>query len=153
MATDSSPGGHEKRSQATAPELPASLSSMTLARWIDQSPAALLVADAPDVRISVANAAARRIRGETPLALFGLPPELHTRHWRWCQPDGSWFPPEELPLARAVLRGESTTDVDLILRRDDGEERWVVASAVPLRDADSRITGGIMTFADMTPWR
>ena len=60
------------------------------------------------------------------------------------------YPTEELPLTRAV-RGESSDDVELLVRnseRTDGV--YVSVNGRPLRDDTDRIRGGVITLRDVT---
>lgn len=115
-----------------------------------QSSAGILIADAPDVTIRWANAAAFGIRGETDKPLTGIDVSQHTANWQTFRPDRTPYPPEELPLSRAVLHGETTRDELVIIRDAEGEDRWVSVNAAPVRDLAGRITSGIVIFADIT---
>ena len=117
---------------------------------IDQSASGILVADAPDVRIRIVNAAALEIRGVAEASLTGIPVELHASNWRTFYPDGSIYHPEDLPLSRAVLHGEEVRNTEVIIRRQDGEDRWVLANAAPVRDTEQNVVGGIVVFSDIT---
>lgn len=60
------------------------------------------------------------------------------------------YPTEKLPLTRAV-RGESSDDVELLVRnseRPDGV--YVSVNGRPLRDDTNRIRGGVITLRDVT---
>ena len=117
---------------------------------IEQSSAGILIADAPDVTIRVANAAALGIRGYSKAALNGIPAELHPGNWQVFHPDGTIFAPEDLPLSRAVLRGEVSRNVEAIIRRPDGGERWVLTNAAPVRNSQGEIAAGVVVFTDIT---
>ena len=121
-----------------------------LSAAIEQSPAGILIADAPDVKIRIANRAALGIRGETSLSLTDIPLELHPRNWEAYHPDGTPYMPEDLPLSRAVLKGETSRNVDVIIRRQNGEDRWVLGNAAPVRNAKGEIIAGIVVFPDIT---
>ena len=120
---------------------------------IEHSPAGILIADAPDVRIRVANSAALGIRGDSNQPLTDIPVELHPQHWQTFHPDGTPFAPEALPLSRAVLKGETTQNVEAVIRRPDGEDRYVLANAAPVRNADGDIVAGVVVFPDITERR
>jgi len=122
----------------------------TLEAAIEQSPAGIIIADAPDVTIRVANSAALGIRGETRTQLTEIPVDLHPKNWQTYYPDGAPYNPEDLPLSRAVLNGEISHDVEVIIRRPDGEDRWVSANAAPVRNADGETVAGIVVFPDVT---
>jgi PAS domain S-box-containing protein len=117
---------------------------------IEQTPAGVLVADAADGRIRIANAAALGIRGETPEPLTDIPIELHPERWRTFYPDGREYAAEDLPLSRAILQGETSRDVEVVIQRESGEGRWVSANAAPVRDAEGEIVAGVVVFPDIT---
>jgi len=117
---------------------------------VEQTPAGILIADAPDVRIRIANSAALGIRGGTADSLTDIPAELHPERWQTFHPDGAVFRPEDLPLSRAILEGRESKNVEVVIRRADGEERWVLANAAPVRDADGEIVAGVVVFPDIT---
>jgi PAS domain S-box-containing protein len=117
---------------------------------IEQTPAGVIVADAPDVKIRLANAAALGIRGEMPEPLTDIPVSLHPSRWQTFYPDGTPHAAEDLPLSRAILAGETSRGVEVIIRRESGEDRWVWANAAPVRDAGGGIIAGVVVFLDIT---
>jgi len=120
---------------------------------VEQSPAGILIADAPDVRIRVANSAALGIRGKTDETLTNIPVDHHPQSWQTRYPDGSLYRPEDLPLSRAVLEGVTSQNVEVIIRRSDGEDRWVLANASPVRNDSGEVIAGLVVFADITERR
>ncbi len=60
------------------------------------------------------------------------------------------YPPEQLPLARAVRGQESL--YELIFIRHAGQPRgvWISVSGRPFYDASGEIAGGVVTFRDVT---
>ena len=117
---------------------------------VAQSPSGILIADAPDVKIRMANPAAFNIRGGSQRTLTGIDVEKHSAKWQTFRTDGSPYPPEQLPLSRAVLLGEVVHNEEAIIRDEDGNDHWVSANAAPIRDAAGRITAGIVIFHDIT---
>ncbi len=117
---------------------------------VAQSPSGILIADAPDVTIRMANPAAFGIRGETDRPLTNIEVEQHASNWQTFRPDGAPYPPEELPLSRAVLKGEITRNEEVIIRDEFGADHWVSANAAPIRDSEGCITAGIVIFHDIT---
>ncbi|MGD8453896.1 MAG: ATP-binding protein [Phycisphaerae bacterium] len=117
---------------------------------IEQSPAGVVVAQAPDGQICLANSAALEIRGAEASLVTNIPASLHAERWQLYHADGRPCPPEEQPLLRAVLHGETNRNVELRIRRDNGEDRWVLANAAPVRDARGRIVAGVVVFTDVT---
>ncbi len=117
---------------------------------VAQSPAGILIADAPDVTIRLANSAAFGIRGGDKGILTSIDVSEHAMKWQTYYPDGSIYAPEDLPLSRAVLNGEVTRDEELIIRNDKNNDRWVSANAAPIKDSEGNVTAGIVVFNDIT---
>ncbi|MFZ5573422.1 MAG: PAS domain S-box protein [Thermodesulfobacteriota bacterium] len=117
---------------------------------IEHSPAGIIVADAPDVKIRIANSAALGIRQGSSQALTDIPVELHPDRWVVYHPDGTPLKPEELPLTQAVLHGRTLRNMEIILQRPDGSKRWVLANAAPITNAVGKIIAGIVVFPDIT---
>jgi len=117
---------------------------------INQSPSGILIADAPDARIRFANPAALHIRGLSGDHLTEIDVSEHSLRWRTLYPDGRPYDPEDLPLSRAVFRGETSRGVEVIIRSDSGEEHLVSANAAPIRDSEGVIRAGILVFHDIT---
>lgn len=120
---------------------------------IEQTPAGIIIADAPDVKIRLANSAALGIRGETTKQMTDIPVELHSEHWQTFHSDRTPYKPEDLPLSQAVLYGKTSKNVDIIIRRHNDEERWVLANAAPVRNAEGKIIAGIVVFPDITEFK
>ncbi len=117
---------------------------------IAQSPSGILIADAPDVTIRMANPAAFGIRGGKSEILTGIDVQQHTAKWQTYYLDGTPYKPENLPLSRAVLDGETVHNEEVIIRDDEGTDHIVSANAAPIRDDRGRITAGIVVFHDVT---
>ena len=117
---------------------------------IAQSPSGILIADAPDVTIRMANKAALDIRGANSGLITGIDFTKHAAAWQTFRLDGSPYPSEELPLSRAVLKGKVTEDEELIIRDDTGNKKWVKVNAAPIYDEQGQITAGIVIFHDIT---
>jgi PAS domain S-box-containing protein len=111
----------------------------------DTIPAGVLMSDARG-EIVLSNAVANELLGGTITGTAYGPAGRYTLH----RPDGSPFPPSDLPLVRAIEKGETTSDVTILVRYASGVERVVLAAGTPRRDPDGRITGAIAVFQDIT---
>ncbi len=98
-------------------------------------------------RITFVNEAARSIHG---VAELDVDPGQYTEVYHLLTEAGEPYPPEELPLARAVLRGETVNDARWRIRRPDGTEALAVGSARPVVDAAGHQTGAVLTVRDET---
>jgi PAS domain S-box-containing protein len=117
---------------------------------LDLLPDAVVVCDSTPAYL-ICNAAARQILGEDVAGLpiqFGgdtLLPGLQI-----LQGDGSLCPAEEMPLSRALLRGESVLGEQLLVRARNGRETPVLASSVPLHGDNGSVTGAVLVFQDIS---
>ena len=115
-----------------------------------QSPSGIVIADAPDVTIRLANQAALGVRGGDQSILTGIDMAQHAANWQTYRPDGSPYPSEQLPLSRAVLQGETVQNEEVIVRDVEGTDHWITVNAAPIRDAEGRVSAGIAIFNDIT---
>jgi PAS domain S-box-containing protein len=117
---------------------------------IEQTPAGIIIADAPDVTIRTANSAAMEILGEASGTLMDNPVASHPHCYQAYRLDGTLFNADELPLSQAVLHGKVSRNVDIIARRQDDDERWVSANAAPIYNNKGEIVAGVVVFSDIT---
>ena len=99
-------------------------------------------------RFLIFNAAAERIIGQTPVEM-GLAD--WPRHFGFFLPDGQTpFPPEQLPLRRAI-RGESVDEAEVYIRNPArGGGTWMSVTARPIHDEEGRLIGGVSVIRDQT---
>jgi len=116
---------------------------------LDTLPMGVIVADAPSGRASFINRAGIALGGRPLEELSADEAAEYSERWQAFRPTGEPFPPDELPIVRAV-RGETARDVEIVLRLPGGAERTVVATSVPLRDALGRVDRGMVVFYDLT---
>ena len=89
--------------------------------------------------------------GSSPEILLGRPVGEQAQPWGICASDGETPAGEsELPLYRAVRKGEVIRDQELIFRKQDGTRVTILASAGPIRDGDGKVTGGVIAWRDIT---
>jgi PAS domain S-box-containing protein len=103
-----------------------------------------------DGRFVFWNAAAERIIGLGPVVAS---PAEWSAVYGCFLPDGvTPYPPEDLPLARAI-RGEVVHDVDLLIRGPHSPEgTWISVNGGPLLDG-GEVIGGVVVFRDVTATR
>ncbi len=88
--------------------------------------------------------------------LWGRAPRLMDPAQRFCGSfrveslEGDFIPPEQTPMARAVLQGESFEGAEAVVHNPDGR-RWVARVTIaPLRDSKGEVIGAINCFQDVT---
>lgn len=117
---------------------------------LEQTPAAIIIADADSGSIKLMNRAAEDMYLESRESFFSRSPFLSgNTTWKCYHLDGSLLPHDEMPLSRA-LRGEPTHNVELRLLRKDGTERWVLGNSSPVLTTGGKIIAGVSVFTDVT---
>ncbi|GAC1465782.1 MAG: hypothetical protein NVS2B16_07640 [Chloroflexota bacterium] len=105
----------------------------------------LALADA-DGRVIFRNAAAIRMSAAAPL---GMAVEEYAGPFHVATIDGHPYPPDQMPLARAV-RGETVIDTTWRISRGDGVDVVFQGSAAPVLAEDGSMLGAVATFRDVT---
>lgn len=77
-------------------------------------------------------------------------PEDYAESYRLFTVDGDPYPALELPLARAVLHGQTVEDERWRIRRPDGTEILAIGTARPLFDAEGNQAGAVLAMRDDT---
>lgn len=127
------------------------LSRKMLETIIKQVPVGIMVAMPPDCQIVIANDEAVRLLGvnrERQLRI-SLNDTTHVT-WKLFNAHRERIPIREQPLPKAVLDGARFQDQEYLIQRADNSESWIMLSAGPFRDESGEITGGVVTFADIT---
>lgn len=97
-------------------------------------------------RITFVNEAAELLHG---VAELGVEPHDYSSTYHLYTEDGRPYPPNDLPLARAV-RGVTVSEAHWRIRRPDGTEILAAGNARPIIDADGTQTGAVLTLRDET---
>jgi len=119
----------------------------------ENSQAGIAIADAPDGKLRYVNKAGLLIRNKTEEDLV-RDVDIHTYadRWKMYHFDGTPYAEDEVPLARAVLKGETCSE-EFVIRRDDQEDRHVLANAAPILDPGGNVKAGVVVFLDITEKR
>ncbi|CAN5564861.1 PAS domain S-box protein [soil metagenome] len=104
----------------------------------------VIVADAEGNLVYV-NAAAARMHG---VETLGVGVEGYADTFHLLTEDGKPYPSTELPLSRAVLRGETVIDERWRIRHPDGRELLAVGSARPVLDEAGVQFASVLTVRD-----
>nr|MBA3726766.1 type II toxin-antitoxin system ParD family antitoxin [Armatimonadota bacterium] len=93
------------------------------------------------------NGAASRIHGQ---AKLDIAPDRYSETYHLFTEEGHPYPPHDLPLARAVLHGETVTEARWRIRRPDGSEVLAIGTAGPVFRPDGSRFGAVLTLRDDT---
>ncbi|MDO8964937.1 MAG: PAS domain S-box protein [Coriobacteriia bacterium] len=122
----------------------------TLQAAMDQSPAGIAIADAPDGALRYVNEAGLLIGGGDAATLtdsVGI--AEYVASWQLLDTDGRPLEADEVPLARAIMFGE-TNSREFVIKRAEGDERTVLSNAAPIRDDDGAVVSAVVVFTDIT---
>jgi signal transduction histidine kinase len=117
---------------------------------LEQSPLAIVLADAPSGRVTFTNARVWEIFGAAPTSRSV---ESYSEEWRGRHPDGRPIASEEWPLSRALLHGEVVANETVLVEDAGGRRTEIVINAAPVRDAEGKIIAGVAMFWDVTAER
>jgi PAS domain S-box-containing protein len=113
---------------------------------LENAPVGIVIAEAPSGRVVMGNPQTERIFRHPilPTPDFGAYPQ-----WGLHHPDGTPVPPQEFPIARAVLHGEATAPEEYLYRRGDGTMAWMRLAAAPIRDGAGEVVAGVVAVVDI----
>jgi diguanylate cyclase (GGDEF)-like protein/PAS domain S-box-containing protein/putative nucleotidyltransferase with HDIG domain len=119
----------------------------------ENSQAGIAIADAPDGKLRYVNKAGLLIRERSEDVLVkNIDIHSYVDSWKIFHSNGTPYKENEVPLARAVLYGETCSE-EFVIRRDNFEDRHVLANAAPIKDSSNKIIAGIVVFLDITEKR
>ncbi len=117
---------------------------------MNQSSAGIAIADAKDGKLRYVNEAGLLIGGSSREQLVdGVGIDQYVASWKLFDLDGTPLPVEQVPLVRALKSGE-THSREFIIRRDEQDDRFILAKASPITNTQGQITAGVVVFLDIT---
>ena len=117
---------------------------------LNQSPLGIVIAEAPSGRLVFANSRAGEIYGRSRLS-SGI--EEYSADWGGFHRNGRSVEPEEWPLARAIMHGETVENEVVLIEHTKGHRVEITIKAAPVRDDEGRIIAGVAVFWDVTAER
>lgn len=117
---------------------------------LDALPVGVFISD-PGGALLEANAAARDIwGGETP-----LPRDVreYGAYAAWWPGSGRRVEPHEWGLAQALATGQPCLGQELEIEGADGQHKFILNSALPIRDSSGAVVGGVAVNVDITERR
>jgi PAS domain S-box-containing protein len=117
---------------------------------MDNSQVGIAIADAPSGALRYVNSAGLLIRGgDIQSIVNGVGIDQYVASWQLINFDGNPLKSDEVPLARAIMFGE-TCSKEFIIRRTIDDDRIVLAKAAPIMDDNGKIVAGVVAFMDIT---
>ena len=118
---------------------------------MDHVPEGITIADTPDGRIRMVSRYGQDVLGGPH---HGLTAEEVAGSWKVYFKDGiRLMPSEDLPLLRAIRRGETISGEEIMQMNAKGKRLSLLCSAAPIRDNAGTILGGIVAWRNITEMR
>lgn len=122
----------------------------TLLAAMENSQAGIAIAEVPSGKLKFVNEAGLSIRDKNYQEIVeDVGVDEYVASWEIRHLDGTPYKKDEVPLAQAVLYGESSRK-EFMIRRDDGEKRYVLANAAPIFNDSGDQIAAIVVFLDIT---
>ncbi len=138
----------EQQQQAEEASRESTAANRLLQALIETMPIGVIVSDG-DGTLVMTNGAAQAILGSPVAGQVSQPERAYTPHY----PDGSPFPPQDMPLVHVLVEGKVVRDVEILIRRSDGSECTILASAAPVKDEADKVVSAVAVFQDITEQR
>ncbi len=116
---------------------------------IHSSPVGVFVAEAGSRQVLLVNQEARRILGQSQLPSENL--EWYEQEVIYRRTDGGAYDPKDLPLQRALSRGETVRAEEIRFEFPDGHSILTLVNATPIYAVNGTISAAITTIQDITP--
>ncbi|MGE3682729.1 MAG: PAS domain-containing protein [Bdellovibrionales bacterium] len=114
---------------------------------IKQMPAAVWILKSPSGKVLMDNPMARNPMKQPERPSEGVE---EYAEYKALHPDGTPYQTRDYPGARAVTKGETTVNEEVIVVRPDGTEGYARFSAAPVRDTDGRVVAAVTIATDVT---
>ncbi|WP_082312544.1 MULTISPECIES: PAS domain S-box protein [unclassified Chelatococcus] len=125
-------------------------SSLDIERLLDLFPGAFYICD-QEGRIVRYNQGAAELWGRRPR--LRDPSERFCGAYRLYQPDGSFLPHAQNPMAETLRTGTPVRNAEVVIERPDGTRILALVNINPLFNAAGAITGAVNCFRDITEHR
>lgn len=121
----------------------------SLRTLVETSPVGVIVAEAEGERVVTVNREAERILGFPHRPGYGM--QQYEGAFVRRRLDGSVYGPDELPIRRALHRGETVRSEEMTYEFPDGRSLKIRVNATPVYGEDGRITAAVAVIQDITP--
>ncbi|WP_066426707.1 PAS domain S-box protein [Anabaena sp. 4-3] len=118
-----------------------------LEQVLQQMPLGVSISEAPAGRLLFHNQEAVRLLRHPMLLLDTYQDYIQ---YGAIHADGQPYHPEEYPITRALLNGETIKGEEMIYRRGDGTTTFFSVTAAPIMDQRGQIIAGVSTFEDIS---
>ncbi len=114
------------------------------------APEGIVIASSPGAVVQMISKHGLELLGRTKEEVIGTPVAQRAEKFGISRPDESKIRPEDMPLWRATTLGELLQNNEIHMQRTDGKKLVFSCNSGPIRDENGKITGGILTWTDIT---
>jgi PAS domain S-box-containing protein len=105
----------------------------------------------PDFRIRHISQRGLAMLGRDPKKVLDIPAGHHQQAWGIRLTDGKTVPSiEQMPLYQASQTGRETSNFEMILEGEDGQQTPILMNAAPIRNQEGQIVAAINCWLDIT---
>jgi sigma-B regulation protein RsbU (phosphoserine phosphatase) len=116
-----------------------------------QMPAGVVIAEAPTGRLVLGNEQMERILGFSLVpSTYLLDYDRHQGH-QVFHGDGRPYLPEEWPLVRSLVAGESVNNEEMVFFQTPEIKKAIQVNSAPIRNRDGEIVAAVAVFRDISP--
>ncbi len=115
-----------------------------------QMPAGVMIADAASGKLVLTNKQAKQIVGYSYEKSLQLAEYDQLVSFEGFHLDGQPYKAEEYPLARSLQTGETVTNEEIELHREDGSRIFMNVNSAPILDSKGKIVAAVVVFQDVT---
>ncbi|KAA0679170.1 sensor histidine kinase [Roseomonas genomospecies 6] len=116
---------------------------------MEHVPTGLTIAKAPDVSIVGVSSYGAALLERPREKLEGIAVEKHPEAYQVYRASGELATAAELPLTRAVQKGEVVRHEEWLVGNEAGEKIPILCNAGPIRDEQGAVIGGVIAWADL----
>jgi len=111
---------------------------------LENAPIGILVVEAPSRQIILSNRKFEEMLGAPLRSLDEV-----DLHYVVMRPDRTVITPPDWPLARALANKEFVRGEENLVRREDGSETWMSASAAPVLDESGKVIAAVLVLSEL----
>jgi|GEM_PF-941336 len=113
-------------------------------------PEGIAIASSPGAVLQMISKHGLQLLGRTKEEVIGTPAAQRAEKFGISRPGEGKIRPEDMPLWRAATLGEILQNNEIHMQRTDGKKLVFSCNSGPIRDENGKITGGILTWTDIT---
>ena len=121
-----------------------------LTEAIEQSPSGIIIADAPDGHIRIANTSAKQLFGDIEYLYPPRNKDGSSPMWKLLNQANKTSAIEALPMHRVLKTGTLISNEEWVLYSDQQKAQWLLINAAPIYNETGDISSGILVINNIT---